>query len=119
MRADPLHDGWRSLAHDRRFSAAVVSLLAVAIGAVTAVYAIAAAVVIRPFPFTAPDRIVVIWQTDTHRGVPVVEIAYGEMTDWRARSRSFAAMAGGGSVNWCLTVAGTVPYQGPMAAVST
>jgi predicted permease len=119
MRADPLHDGWRSLAHDRRFSAAVVSLLAVAIGAVTAVYAIAAAVVMRPFPFTAPDRIVVIWQTDTHRGVPVVEIAYGEMTDWRARSRSFAAMAVVGSVNWSLTLAGTVPEQVPMAAVSS
>lgn len=119
MRADLLHDAWRSLVHDRRFCATAVGLLAVAIGAVTAVYAIAAAVVMRPFPFTAQDRIVVIWQTDTHRGVPVVEIAYGEMTDWRARSRSFAQMAVVGSVNWSLTLTGTSPEQIPMAAVSS
>lgn len=119
MRADLLREAWRSLVHDRRFSGTAIGLLSIAIGAVTAVYAVAAAVVMRPFPFVRQDRLVVIWQTDTRRGLPVVETAYGEMTDWRARSTSFARLAVVGSVNWSLTLTGTSPEQIPIAAVSS
>ncbi len=119
MRADVLRDAWRSLVHDRRFCGTAIGLLSIAIGAVTAVYAVAAAVVMRPFSFVRQDRLVVIWQTDTRRGLPVVETAYGEMTDWRSRSTSFARMAVVGSVNWTLTLTGTAPEQIPMAAVSS
>jgi putative ABC transport system permease protein len=116
---DLLRDAVRSLAHDRRFTVVAVALLAVTIGLVTAVYAIVHAVVLRPFPFADQDRLAVIWQRDDRRALPTIEVAYGEMRDWRARSRSFDDLAVVGSVNWNLTLAGpTAPQSVPLAAVS-
>jgi putative ABC transport system permease protein len=116
---DLLRDAIRSLAHDRRFTVVAVALLAVTIGLVTAVYAIVHAVVLRPFPFADQDRLAVIWQRDDRRAQPVIEVAYGEMQDWRARSRSFDDLAVIGSVNWNLTLVGPTDAQPvPFAAVS-
>ena len=116
---DLLRDAVRSLAHDRRFTIVAVALLAVTIGLVTAVYAIVHAVVLRPFPFADQDRLAVIWQRDDRRAQPVIEVAYGEMQDWRARSRSFDDLVVVGSVNWNLTLAGpTEPQSVSLAAVS-
>src|SRR5262245_13656465 len=116
---DLLRDAVRSLAHDRRFTVVAVALLAVTIGLVTAVYAIVHAVVLRPFPFADQDRLAVIWQRDDRRAQPVIEVAYGEMQDWRARSRSFDDLAVVGSVNWNLSLAGPTEAQSvPLAAVS-
>ena len=67
---------------DRRFSGLAVVLPAVTIGAVTAVYAIVQAVVLRPFAIRDQDRVVLIWQRDDRRAVPVIEVAYREMVDW-------------------------------------
>ena len=94
-----IRDAARSLARDVRFAGIAIVLLAVTIGATTAVYAIVQAVVLRPFPFTDQDRVVVIWQRDDRRAQPVIEVAHDEMTDWRARSRSFDDLAVVGSVN--------------------
>ena len=116
---DLLRDAVRSLAHDRRFTVVAVALLAITIGLVTAVYAIVHAVVLRPFPFADQDRLALIWQRDDRRAQPVIEVAYGEMQDWRARSRSFDDLAVVGSVNWNVTLVGPTDAQPvPFAAVS-
>ena len=47
---------------DSRVALTAVALLAVTIGAVTAVFAIAHAIVLRPFPFADQSRVAVIWQ---------------------------------------------------------
>jgi putative ABC transport system permease protein len=76
--------------------------------------------VLRPFPFADQDRLAVIWQRDDRRALPVIEVAYAEMHDWRARSRSFADLAVIGSVNWNLTLVGPTAMQPvPLAAVSS
>jgi putative ABC transport system permease protein len=109
----------RSLVRDVRFTGVAVALLAITIGATTAVYAIVQAVVLRPFPFTDQDRVVVIWQRDDRRAQPVIEVAYGEMTDWRARSRSFDDLGVVGSVNWSVTFPdASAPESVPLSAVS-
>src|SRR5438105_3315360 len=114
-----LREASRSLVHDGRFAAVAVALLAVTIGAVTAIYAIVHAVVLRPFPFADQDRLVVIWQRDDRRAQPVIEVARGEMVEWRARSRSFEDLAVVGSVNWGLTFAGASSSEFvPLSAAS-
>ncbi len=119
MLRDLVREAVRSLLHDRRFTAVAVALLAVTIGAVTAVYAIVHAVVLRPFPFADQDRLVVIWQRDDRRALPVIEVAYGEMRDWESRSRSIDGLAVIGSVNWSLALAGSPqPESVPLSAVS-
>jgi putative ABC transport system permease protein len=111
MLRDLLLEATRSLVHDRRFTGLAAALLAITLGTVTAVYAIVHAIVLRPFPFADQDRLVVIWQRDDRRALPVVEVAYGEMEDWRARSRSFKDLAVVGSVNWSLTLVGPAGSQ--------
>ena len=45
-------------------SVMVVVILAVAIGAVTAIFSIAHAVLIRPLPVADPDRVLLLWGRD-------------------------------------------------------
>jgi putative ABC transport system permease protein len=116
---DQLRDSLRSLRRDVRSTLLAISLLAVTIGAITAIYAIVHAVVLRPFGFVDQERLAIIWQRDDRRALPIIEVAYGDMQDWAARSRSFTSLAVIGSVNWSLTLGGsTEPQQVPMAGVS-
>src|SRR5882672_7796798 len=119
MWRDDLRDSLRSLRQDLRGTLLAVSLLAVTIGAITAIYAIVHAVVLRPFTFVDQERLAIIWQRDDRRALPIIEVAYGDMQNWAARSRSFTSLAVIGSVNWSLTLGGsTEPQQVPMAGVS-
>ena len=36
-----------------------------------------------PLPVTDQQRVAVIWQRDDRRALPIIEVAYGEMEDWR------------------------------------
>jgi hypothetical protein len=111
---------WRAIRRDWRASSVSASLLAVSIGAVMAVFAIVDAVLLQPFPFVDQERVAVIWQRDDRRALPVIEVAYGEMEDWSARSRSFERLAVVGSVTWSLQVADRAePVQADLAAVSS
>jgi len=119
MWRDDLRDSLRSLRQDLRGTLLAVSLLAVTIGAITAIYAIVHAVVLRPFTFVDQDRLAMIWQRDDRRALPVIEVAYGNMTDWLARSRSLQSLGLISSVNWSLTLGGGAePESVPMAGVS-
>ena len=112
-------DAVRSLVRDRGATLLSVSLLALTIGATTAVYAVVHAVVLRPLAFAAPDRTVVIWQRDPARETPVVEVALGEVDAWRRHTRAFDALAVFGSVNWSITVLdGDARTRIPSASVS-
>ena len=110
----------RALRHDWRTSALSVALLAVTIGAVMAIFAIVDAVLLRPLPFVDQGRVTVIWQRDDRRAQPIIEVALGEMEDWRRRSRSFEHLAVVGSVTWTLQLADKAePAQADLAAVSS
>jgi putative ABC transport system permease protein len=111
-------DAVQSLRHDRAFAALAVGILAMTLGVLIAVYAIVRAVVLRPFPFADQDRLIVAWQQDSRRALPVVEVGYGEAADWRDRSRTLDDLAIFGSVNWSVTLAGERAESVPMAAVS-
>jgi hypothetical protein len=113
-------EGWRSLRQDWRVAVTAVALLAVTIGAVTAVFAVAQAIVFRPFPFVDQERIAVVWQRDDRRAVPIMEVSYGEMAQWRARTRDFAHLGVVSSTNWGFEVVdGGEPIQVEIAGVSS
>src|SRR5215472_16426990 len=75
----------------RSFSIAAILTLAIGIGATTAVFSVIEAVLLRPFPFVAPDRVV-----DLHPardGTPVATSSNLEFATWRALPRVFDAVA--------------------------
>ena len=88
----------RELAHTLRtlsrapgFCAAVVLVLALGIGANTAIYSVFDAVILRPLPYPAPERLVAL--PGAHRPDDMgEEISPGNFLDWRRQSRSFARL---------------------------
>jgi len=87
------------------FTALAVATLALGIGGAAAIFSVAHAVVLRPFPFHVPDRLVLLWQNDTRRDQPFVELSYPTYRDWREANRVFTDLAGMPSVNqgWVMT----------------
>jgi predicted permease len=119
LRPEAVRRAARALRHDGRTSILSIALLAVTIGAVMAIFAIVDAVLLRPLPVTHQDRVTVIWQRDDRRALPIIEVAYGEVEDWQARTRSFEQLAVYGSVNWGLNLVDTAePVHATMVAVS-
>ncbi len=75
---------------------AIVALLTLAlgIGANTAIFTIVNAVLVRPLPYTSPDRLVMVWQDFRARGGPVDEWATpGNYVDWRNEKELFEQVA--------------------------
>jgi putative ABC transport system permease protein len=87
------------------------SALALGIGASTAVFSVVDAVLLRPLPFTDPERLVLLWQSIPARNAPFVEVSYPYFLRMRARSRGMAAMAAMPSVNSGFKLGGHEPVR--------
>jgi predicted permease len=81
----------RSLRRDPVFTTLALITLAVGIGATTAIFTIVNAVLLRPLPYPAPDRLVALWQVTSVSDRASVSIP--NFRDWQADTRSFTAMA--------------------------
>jgi predicted permease len=80
----------RALAQQRTFACVAVLTLALGVGANTAIFSVVNAVLLRPLPYPAADRLVLVWTTT---GSGQSAAAWPEYLDWRAQSRSFEEMA--------------------------
>ncbi|MGH9440508.1 MAG: hypothetical protein ACRD22_22270, partial [Terriglobia bacterium] len=56
-----LRYGWRGLRRRRAFTLIAALILALGIGATTAVFSLFYAVLMRPLPYKAPQRLVIVW----------------------------------------------------------
>ena len=81
----------RVMARTPSFAVAVVSVLALGIGATTAIFSLVNAVLLRPLPFDEPERLVRIY-TKTPGG-RLFELSPGKFYDWQRDARSFEGMA--------------------------
>ena len=108
------HDCRGALANSRRggwLPIVVVAMLAAAIGAVTAVFGIAQAVLLRPIPVADPDRVFLLWGRDDARSQSVVEVSLIDHRAWVAGQESFSGIALFGSTNW-----GELHFTGPLGS---
>ena len=85
--------GARMLRRNPTFTIVAVLTLGLGIGANTAIFSVVNAVLLRPLPFPAPDRLVLIWATNTKSGDTQDVASYPDVEAWRAQSRSFDGMA--------------------------
>ncbi|MEX2660986.1 MAG: ABC transporter permease [Vicinamibacterales bacterium] len=77
----------RTLARTPGFAVAAVVVMALGIGATTAVFSVADRVLLRPLPFEDPQRLVQVWESVP--GYPLLEPAPVNYRDWKAMASSF------------------------------
>lgn len=66
------------------FALIVVLVLGLGTGAAATIYTIADAVVLRPLPYRAPDRLVALWDTNTEKGLAHDQFSPVTFLDYRA-----------------------------------
>ncbi|MBS1872863.1 MAG: ABC transporter permease [Acidobacteria bacterium] len=81
----------RTLAKNPWFTAAAVLVLAIGIGANTAVFSLANALVLNPYPFPNSERIVLL--LGVHSSGQNHSTGYRDFLDWREQSHSYEALA--------------------------
>ena len=75
-------DSLRPLRREPRFAVVTVLILAVGIGACTAMFSIVHAVLLRPMALPAADRVVMLWSIDVRHDA-VIESTYETQADFR------------------------------------
>nr|QEO73634.1 ABC transporter, permease component [uncultured bacterium] len=85
--------GARVLVKRPGFTALLVLILALGIGANTAIFSILDTVLLRPLPFRDPDRLTLIFGTRPDKDVTEGHTSPLNFLDLRARSRSFDGMS--------------------------
>jgi putative ABC transport system permease protein len=88
-----IRHGFRMLRRNPAFSALVILVLALGIGANSAIFSVVNAVLLEPLPFDEPDRLVTIWQTDLEEGNMRFRVSYPNVEDWRRECSAFEAIA--------------------------
>lgn len=95
---------WDRLSQDVRYAvrllvrtplltAAIVSTLALGIGIASALFSLLQAVVLRPLPYAAPDRLVQVFETGPRPGGEADWVAFPNFRDWRRENRVFDGLA--------------------------
>ena len=97
----------RTLGRTPGFTAVAILTLAVGVGANTAIFTVANAVMLRPLPFSDPDRLVRLWESNPEKGWPTFSASHPTFLDWRSESRSFERLAAAMNVGFTLTSSGS------------
>ncbi|HEX7236358.1 MAG TPA: ABC transporter permease, partial [Gammaproteobacteria bacterium] len=102
----------RSLARSPGFTVVAVAVLALGIGATSAIFSLVSAVWLKPLPFADAERIVTLWVDLTRiSGPETVNIAPANFVDWQERSQSFESMSALEPMDFNLTGDGGEPER--------
>jgi putative ABC transport system permease protein len=114
MRHD-LRDAFRTIVRSPSYSLITIAVLALGIGATSAIFSFVDGVLLRPLPYEEPDRIVWVWEKPPQGRRNSVSTE--NFLDWQRSNDVFEAMAaiGGGGVTMS---GGTEPVQIPGQRVS-
>jgi putative ABC transport system permease protein len=101
---DDVRHGLRQLGQHAGFAATAIGILALGLAATVTMFSVTDQILLRPLPYPNADRIVTLWEMRAPDNDPL-EVAPGNLIDWRMRARSFDYIAGVDP--WALDIAGT------------
>jgi putative ABC transport system permease protein len=88
-----LRYAWRGALRRPSFTFAVVGVSALGVAAATSVFSVADHVLLRALPYHDSTNLVKLWQDQTAKGYPRMDVSPANYRDWRAMSHSFSSMA--------------------------
>jgi predicted permease len=88
-----LRDAFRGFARHPAFAAAAVLSLAVGIGANTAIFSVASALLLRPLPYPAPGQLVILWNRSPGLGISEDWFSTAQYFDIRGAATSLEQVA--------------------------
>ncbi len=96
----------RVLLKNASFATAAIAVLALGIGANSAIFSVVNTVLLKPMPFPDPDRLVLVYHVPPAKAFPGMKrfaVSPGNYLDWRSMGRSFDGMAAYGPRQFTLT----------------
>ncbi|HEX7140332.1 MAG TPA: ABC transporter permease [Vicinamibacterales bacterium] len=109
--------GVRMVGRRAGFSTVVILTIAVGIGAASAMFWLVNAVLLRPLPYPAPERLVSLRETRLSADELTSRVAPARLEDWQHLTQMFEAIAGCNLEAFAETT-GVVPEQVHVASVS-
>ena len=82
---------FRQLRKSPGFTLVAVLTLALGIGANTAIFSVIYAVLLRPLPYPAADRLAIVTETDANQ--PQISVSFPDYVDWKRDNTSFEEIA--------------------------
>jgi hypothetical protein len=79
----------RLLGKNPGFAILTILILALGIGANTAIFSVVHAVLLKPLPFFEPGRLVMLWEDASRIGFPRGTPAPANYADWKEQSQTF------------------------------
>ncbi|MCI0613344.1 hypothetical protein L0244_10165, partial [bacterium] len=79
----------RSLSKSRSFAILSIGILALGIGANTAIFSVFYGVLLKSLPYPDPERIVLVWGTNQRAGTNHDPVSATDLADYRAQNKSF------------------------------
>ena len=113
-----LRDAVRSLAANPGFTATVVAILALGIGANTTMFSVVNAVVLRPIPWENPERLVNLLEVNAKQDGYLTAASKANYKDWREQRRLLERMAAFRAMHYNLADTGAEPERVPGMSVS-
>ena len=111
MLATDIRDALRGFAKNRGFVAAAVLSLALGVGANSAIFSVASALLLRALPYADPDRLVILWSRSPGLGISEDWFSTGQYADIRSTSAGLEQVAIVYGANENLTGDGAEPER--------
>ena len=81
--------GLRMLRRHRAYAILALVTLALGVATATTMFSIVDAVMLRPFPFPDPSRLVAFWETNPGRAIDTFTVSSANYSDWRTTVTAF------------------------------
>ena len=87
-----LRFAFRSLAKSPGFTSIAIVIVALGVGAATAMFSAVNALVLRPVALPEAERIAVLYENNLPRNIPRFSVSYPNYSDWSSRAQSWESL---------------------------
>lgn len=81
----------RSIRKSPGFAIVTVLTIALGVGANSAIFSVVNTVLLKPLPYTEPDRLVTVWEANRALGMRRLSVSYPNFVAWRDAQQSFTS----------------------------